>query len=131
MKTSHDLDSDIAEHETRERLLRRVQKFIDKWSTKLGVEPPGEVRIRRMKTFWASIEDRRRGGRIWINRALADASDKVLEYTVVHELIHLRTRGHSETFCKLMGEALPDWRARKSAAFDLGMKLKTNGWPRR
>ncbi|TAM63784.1 MAG: M48 family peptidase [Rhodanobacter sp.] len=36
-----------------------------------------------------------------------------LEYIVVHELVHLMERHHSERFAALMDQYLPGWRLRR------------------
>jgi len=37
----------------------------------------------------------------------------VLEYIVVHELVHLLERRHNDRFASLMDGALPGWRLRR------------------
>jgi predicted metal-dependent hydrolase len=73
-----------------------------------------EVRIRDMKSYWASINEV--DSRMWISQDLADLSAGLLEFVVVHELIHMRTDGHDPKFFALMDQHLPGWR-KKHAAF--------------
>lgn len=55
-----------------------------------------------------------RTGRICINVRLALYPPECLEYVVVHELCHLRERGHGQRFKDLMDTYMPDWRERRA-----------------
>jgi predicted metal-dependent hydrolase len=122
MKTVRQLDREIADHQERDRLRRRVQRLLDKWEPILGVRL-NEFRVKKMRAF-ATLNVRE--GRLWVSRSLASMSPADLEYVVVHELVHLlvgdRARvegadptigsGHDEQFYALMDRHLPTWRRR-------------------
>lgn len=122
MKSGRQLDREIAEHQARDRLSRRVQKLLAKWQPILGVHVR-EFRVKKMRAF-ASLNVRE--GRLWVGTALATMSPGDLEYAVVHELVHLlvadRARaagadpgvgsGHDERFYALLDQHLPTWRRR-------------------
>ena len=40
-------------------------------------------------------------------------TEKVLDYVVVHELVHLEISNHGENFWKRLKEILPDYRSSK------------------
>lgn len=113
MKTGRQLDREIADHQERERLGKRVQKLLDKWQPILGVHVR-EFRIKKMRAFGSlNLAERR----LWIGQALAAMSPADLEYVVVHELVHLLIRdekgsGHDARFYALMDHHLPSWRRR-------------------
>lgn len=113
MKTARQLDREIADHQERERLVRRVQKLLDKWQPILGVRVSA-FRIKKMRGFGSlNIAARR----LWISQALATMSPADLEYVVVHELVHLlipeeKGSGHDARFYALMDHHLPSWRQR-------------------
>lgn len=67
--------------------------------------------IRRMRTQWGSCNVAT--GKIWLNLELARKDPESLEHVVVHELTHLLERGHGPRFKQLLGQAMPDWRARQ------------------
>ena len=48
--------------------------------------------------------------RVWLNLELAKKPVQCLEYIVVHELVHLMERHHTERFMALMDKHLPQWR---------------------
>ena len=113
MKTARQLDREIANHQERERLAKRVQKLLDKWQPILGVHV-SEFHIKKMRGFGSiNIADRR----LWISQALATMSPADLEYVVVHELVHLlipevQGSGHDARYYALMDHHLPSWRRR-------------------
>jgi predicted metal-dependent hydrolase len=93
------------------RLLRgRVPELVTKWEPLLGV-PVAGWGIRRMKTRWGSCNSQAR--HIWINLELAKKPQSCLEFIVVHEMVHLIERHHSDRFREHMDRLLPNWRIRR------------------
>lgn len=121
-KTPSQLDREIADHQERARLARRVQGLLDKWQPILGVHL-GEFRIKKMRAFASTNV---RDSRLWVSQALVDMTPSDLEYVIVHELMHLRISdlaraegvdpeagsGHNSRFYGLMDHYLPTWRRR-------------------
>ncbi|NOQ23042.1 MAG: DUF45 domain-containing protein [Candidatus Aegiribacteria sp.] len=75
------------------QLLGFVNEIIKKYS-RFGFVP-SRVRLGNARTRWGSCSSR---GVIMINRRLVHAPPDVVEYVVVHELVHLRYRNHSPLF---------------------------------
>lgn len=94
----------------RSTLRSSIADLLANWQPKLGVQVAGWG-IKKMKTKWGSCNVGAR--RIWLNLELAKKPPQCLEYIVVHELVHLLERKHSERFSKLMDLYLPDWRHRR------------------
>jgi predicted metal-dependent hydrolase len=97
-----------------DRWYRREMKIalpplLEKWQAILGVQAPRFV-VRRMKTKWGTCKPE--SAMVTFNSELAKKNPWCLEYIVVHELAHLRERGHGEAFVALMDVSMPDWRAR-------------------
>jgi predicted metal-dependent hydrolase len=117
LKTARQLDHEIADHQDRTRLNRRIQKLLDKWQPILGVTVR-EFHIKKMNS-WGSLNPRDR--RLWISQMLATMSDAALEYVIVHELLHLvldegpEGSGHDDRFHALMDRYLPTWRRRHAS----------------
>lgn len=121
-KTPRQLDREIADHQKRVRLTKRVQGLLDKWQPILGVHL-GEFHIKKMRAFASTNV---RDSRLWVSQKLADMSRADLEYVIVHELVHLRASdmaraegldpeagsGHNGRFYDLMDHYLPTWRRR-------------------
>jgi predicted metal-dependent hydrolase len=67
---------------------------------------------RRMKSRWGSCSPH--SGRIRLNTELVRHPPHLLEYVLVHELVHLLEPGHGQRFYSLLDKALPDWRAARA-----------------
>ena len=94
----------------RAQLTQSVPDVIKRWEPKIGVTVP-KWTIRRMKTKWGSCN--RETGHIWLNLELAKKHPSWLDYVVLHEVVHLRERGHGWRFVELMDRHMPDWKARR------------------
>ena len=77
-----------------------------RWERRVGVTV-GDVRIKRMKTLWGSCNAESK--RIWLNLELAKKPTSCLTYVLVHELIHLLERNHTDRFRALMDHHMPQW----------------------
>jgi predicted metal-dependent hydrolase len=83
----------------RVRLLERITTR----ASELGVRP-GRISVRDQRTRWASASS---GGGLSFSWRLILAPPFVLDAVVVHELAHLRIRGHSPTFWALVERHAP------------------------
>ena len=91
----------------RELLHQEVPRLIDKWQPILEVEVAAYF-LQRMKTKWGSCN--RRAHNIRLNTELVKKPKDLLEYVVVHEMLHLIAPTHSERFVELLSRHLPGWR---------------------
>lgn len=91
----------------RDQLKALVPGLLDKWQSIIGVQA-SHWGVKKMKTKWGSCNTT--ALRIWLNLELAKKPQLCLEYIVVHELVHLLERRHSEQFTALMDRFLPNWR---------------------
>ena len=92
----------------RQQLKVLIPPLLAKWQPILGVQAH-HWGIKRMKTKWGSCNTTTK--RLWLNLELAKKPEMCLEYIVVHELVHLLERRHSERFTALMDGFLPHWRS--------------------
>jgi predicted metal-dependent hydrolase len=90
--------------------------LIRKWETKLGVKVSGYF-LQRMKTKWGGCNHRARN--IRLNTELVKKPKDLLEYVVVHEMVHLIEPKHSERFLALMTEHHPAWREARAELNEL------------
>jgi len=95
----------------RNELRRVLGPLIKKWQEKIGVRVDFWG-IKRMKTKWGSCNEKTK--RILLNLELIKKPESCIEYVVVHELIHILERTHSDKFVRLMDEYLPKWRDEKN-----------------
>lgn len=89
-------------------LQERIPGLIDKWEIIVGVTI-ADYRIRRMKTRWGSCNSAER--RICLNLELAKKPSSCLEYILVHEMVHILERHHTERFKEFMDRFMPQWRS--------------------
>lgn len=99
---------------TIERLYRRrardiISKKISKFEGHFS-ESFNKLYIRDQKTKWASCSAKKN---ISFNWRLLLAPEEVLEYVVVHELIHLEEPNHSRRFWRRIEDILQDYRERR------------------
>lgn len=91
----------------RSLLHEAVPGLIRKWEARLGVQVAGYF-LQRMKTRWGGCNHRART--IRLNTELVKKPRDLLEYVVVHEVLHLVEPTHSERFLALLGQHFPAWR---------------------
>jgi predicted metal-dependent hydrolase len=95
-------------HEWHKMLLHEAAKpILHKWETKIGVKASAYF-LQRMKTKWGSCNARSRN--IRLNTELVKKPRDLLEYVIVHELMHLIEPKHSDRFMALMDRHYPHWR---------------------
>ena len=110
-------------HEWHKSLLHdAVPKLIRRWEPKLGVEVAGYF-LQRMKTKWGSCNHRART--IRLNTELAKKPRDLLEYVVVHEMLHLAAPTHSEQFLTLMRRHYPSWREARAELNELPLAAES------
>lgn len=111
-------------HEWHKSLLHDVvPALIRRWEPKLGVEVAGYF-LQRMKTKWGSCNHRAR--HIRLNTELVKKPKDLLEYVVVHEMLHLIAPTHSEQFLTLMTKHYPSWREAREELNEL--PLAAEAW---
>jgi predicted metal-dependent hydrolase len=108
--SSAELRRDLLDRWYRERLREAVAATIVGWEPKIGVTV-SRWTVRRMRTKWGSCSAET--GHLGFNLELAKKEPAGLEYIVVHEMTHLRERGHGRRFAELMDGFMPDWRSRR------------------
>lgn len=91
----------------RSYLKTEIPKLIKKWEPIMGVSV-AEFGVKKMKTRWGTCNINSR--RIWLSLALAEKNIELLEYVVVHEMVHLHERLHNQRFKNFMTLYLPNWK---------------------
>jgi len=104
-------------HRWHKRLLHEaVPPLIQRWERKLGVTV-NKYYLQRMKTKWGSCNHN--AGHIRLNTELIKKPKDLLEYVIVHEMIHLIEPTHNERFMGLLQEHYPNWREARDELNDL------------
>ena len=81
--------------------------LISKWQARLGVSVSAYF-LQRMKTRWGSSNPSK--GNIRLNTELVKKPRDLLEYIVVHEMVHLLAPDHKDEFIALLDKHWPHWR---------------------
>ena len=111
-------------HEWHKSLLHQaIPELIQKWERRLGVKVAGYF-LQRMKTKWGGCNHRARN--IRLNTELVKKPKDLLEYVVVHEMLHLIAPTHSEQFLALMHKHYPAWREARAELNEL--PLAAEAW---
>lgn len=105
----------------RRRAAERLPERVAAWRAKAGVEMPRVV-IADQRKRWGSCD---RNGTIRLNWRIMQAPMRLVDYVVVHELIHLRHPGHGRDYWQAVGCVLPDYERRRE---DLRQRGPGMGW---
>lgn len=104
-------------HEWHKSLLHEFfPTLISKWEPKLGVQVTAYF-LQRMKTKWGSCNHK--AGHIRFNTELVKKPKDLIEYVVVHEMLHLAEPTHSDRFISLLNEHFPTWQEARAELNEL------------
>jgi predicted metal-dependent hydrolase len=111
-------------HEWHKSLLHDVvPSFINKWEPKLKVKVERYF-LQRMKTKWGGCNHK--AGHIRLNTQLVTKPKDLLEYVIVHEMVHLIEPTHSDRFQAILGKHCPTWREARAELNEL--PLAAEAW---
>lgn len=108
----------------RAELKRVLETVFDNCRKRTGIDA-NEAKIKRMKTRWGTCTFENR--RIWINLQLAKKPPECLEYVVIHELVHLLEKNHTNRFNALVEEFCPTWKDAKKLLAEMPLDYIAKG----
>lgn len=91
----------------RKELKRCIPAVLERCQNRMNIYA-NEWRVKNMTTKWGTCNISEK--RIWLNLQLVKKPPECLEYIIVHELVHLIERNHTERFQALVEEHFPTWR---------------------
>ena len=97
----------------REIAIPRVTYFAEQHNLMVN-----QIRIKNQKTMWGSCSSK---NNINLNYLLLMAPMKVIDYVIIHELVHTIHRNHSVDFWSSVESIMPDYKEHK-------LWLKANGY---
>lgn len=104
-------------HEWHKTLLHEfIPPLIARWEPRLGVHVAAYF-LQRMKTKWGSCNHE--AGHIRLNTELVKKPKDLVEYVVVHEMVHLIEPTHSDRFISLITKHYPHWREARAELNEL------------
>ncbi|MDQ6866625.1 MAG: M48 family metallopeptidase [Thermoproteota archaeon] len=93
-------------------LTETAQSFLDKkikqYSKELQVESH-QIKLKNLRSRWGSVT---KDGTINLNVDLLKAPTDVIDYIILHELCHLKIKGHSHRFWGLVHKLMPNYQER-------------------
>ena len=89
---------------------RIIPNMVEQWSVKLGLRPK-KVRLSSARTRWGSCNSK---GTVSLAWRLILAPQEIIEYVIIHELVHLKVQNHSKTFWEAVQAYLPDYKIRRA-----------------
>jgi len=98
------------------RALDRLSARVKRWVVVLG-QCPAEVLIRDQRQRWASSSPDRT---LRFNWRVVMAEPAIVDYVVVHELVHLVVKNHSAAFWTHVAAVIPDYVARRRRLREIG-----------
>lgn len=94
----------------RMELKRALNTVFERCKKATGIDA-NEVQVKNMKTLWGTCNIKNR--RVWVNLQLVKKPPECLEYIVIHELVHLLEKNHTNRFNALVEEYCPGWKEAK------------------
>jgi len=98
-----------------------ISSLIKKWEKKLCLKI-NNFSIRKMKTKWGSCNHSLKN--ILINTELIRKPKDLVEYVVVHEMIHLIEPSHNKNFIALLDKHYPSWKVARSELNNLPLSYE-------
>lgn len=81
---------------------------------------PGAVAVQDLGFRWGSCA---KGGRLYFHWQTILLPPRIVDYVVVHELVHLREPHHTPDFWRAVERAMPDWERRREWLAEHGPEL--------
>ena len=97
----------------------RLPERVEAWRPKIGVPMPPVI-VSGQQKRWGSCD---RNGTIRLNWRIIQAPMRLVDYVVVHELVHLRHRSHDREYWQALGRVMPDYERRRDDLMQRGRSL--------
>lgn len=97
---------DLLKEWYRLNLKELLPPLIEKWCKRMQIEMPS-FEVKSMPKRWGSCSKEKKN--ILFNLELAKKPIECIDYVVVHEMIHLVERNHTDRFYRLLNTYLPGW----------------------
>ena len=91
------------------RGLAWLPPLVERWAPRLGVKSAG-IAVRDLGHRWGSCTDK---GRLLFHWQTMTLPPSIIEYVVVHELVHLTHSNHTSAFWSLVSRVMGDYEQRK------------------
>ena len=103
----------------RRRAVERLPVVVERWSPRVGFDP-ADVLVRNQRQRWGSCAP---DGTLRFNWRIIMAEPGLIDYVVVHEMVHLGQRNHSREFWHALALVMPDYMTRRQRLKEVGPYL--------
>jgi predicted metal-dependent hydrolase len=93
-----------------EHALPWITRCVERYEGRIGVTPTN-IKIRNLGYRWGSCGKR---GTLYFNWKTILLPPRIVEYVVVHELVHLHEAHHTSAFWRRVERTMPDYEERKN-----------------
>lgn len=97
--------NEVFQYFCREKSIIKITPRVTKWTQTTGLIPAA-VKFRRLTKRWGSCTS---DNEIIINHDAVKLPFTLIDYIVVHELVHIKHKDHSKDFYKEVLKYIPDW----------------------
>ncbi len=105
----------------RQRAETVIERRLDRLVPRLAwLKRKPEWQLRRMRAQWGSCCET---GLVTFNAQLIKVSLRLIDYVILHELVHLKHHDHGPGFERMMDAQMPDWRRRRRELNELGERV--------
>lgn len=87
-----------------------LNETVQRWKRIVGVEPRRFIQVMDLGYRWGSCSA---DGTLNFHWRVMQLPPRVIDYLVVHELMHIKFRDHSNKFWKNLGSIMPDYEIRR------------------
>ena len=102
------------------RAADRLRSGVQRWWPRLGNGGEPQVLIRDQRQRWGSCAP---DGTLRFNWRVMMLEPSLVEYVIVHELVHLSVNNHSDDFWRLLASVLPDVEQQRRRLREAGKAL--------
>ncbi len=104
----------------RARAAERLRTGVRHWWPRLGNGREPHILIRDQRQRWGSCAP---DGTLRFNWRVMMLEASLVEYVIVHELVHLNVKNHSDDFWRMLASVLPDMEQRRQRLREAGKSL--------
>jgi predicted metal-dependent hydrolase len=104
--------------------MRRARKIlserVDVYRRRMRLKKPRRVVVKDQRSRWGSCSA---DGTLRFNWRIVMAEEDLIDYLVVHELLHMRIRSHSPRYRAALARFMPDYRERELRLNEFGRRM--------
>jgi predicted metal-dependent hydrolase len=93
---------------------------VDVYRRRMRLKKPRRVVVKDQRSRWGSCSA---DGTLRFNWRIVMAEEDLIDYLVVHELLHMRIRSHSPRYRAALARFMPDYRERELRLNEFGRRM--------